>query len=113
MAELTTDTLLVALRAHIGRTNGVTASALCRQVLGHEPDAAHERHLRDLVTELRRDGHHLCAHPSHGYFLAATAEELDETCLFLHARAMSSLEQIAAMKRVSVPDLHGQLKLPT
>lgn len=113
MAELTTDTLLVALRAHIGRANGVTAAALCRQVLGHEPDPAHERTLRDLVTELRRAGHHVCAHPSHGYFIAATAEELDETCLFLHARAMSSLQQIAAMKRVSLPDLHGQLKLPT
>lgn len=113
MTDLNADTLLVALRDHIGRRKGVTAAALCRQVLGREPDGGDERQLRDVVTELRRAGHHVCAHPSDGYYLAETAEELDATCAFLYGRAMSALEQIAAMRRVSVPDLRGQLKLPT
>lgn len=110
---ITRDTLLAALRAHIGKRHGVTATALCRQILGAEPTPGDERHLRDLVVELRREGHHICAHPSTGYFLAANAEELDETCLFLYDRAMTALTQIARMKKVSVPDLHGQLHLPT
>lgn len=115
MAEhpINRDSLLAALRAHIGRDRGVTATALCREVLGHEPERADERHMRYVVEELRREGHHVCAHPRDGYFLAAGPAELDETCLFLYERAMSSLEQIARMRRVSVPDLHGQLRLPT
>ncbi len=107
------DNLLAALRNHIGQRNGITATALCREILHREPTAGDERHLRDLVVELRTAGHHVCAHPGHGYYLAATIDELDQTCAFLHDRAMCSLVQVAAMKRVSVPDLRGQLHLPT
>lgn len=107
------DTLLAAMRNHIGKRNGITGAALCREVLGAEPTGGDKRHLRDLVVELRREGHHVCALPEAGYFLAETPEELDETCVFLHDRAMCSLVQVGAMKRVSVPDLRGQLKLPT
>jgi hypothetical protein len=107
------DTLLVALHNHIGKRNGVTATALCREILHREPAGLDERHLREIVVELRTFGHHVCATTTDGYYLAATPEELDETCLFLHGRAMCSLVQVAAMKRVSAPDLRGQLKLPT
>lgn len=111
--ELTRDTLLVALRNHIGRRHGVTATALCREVLGSHPTSGDERILRALVVELRKTGHHVCAHPRDGYFLAATTEEMLETCDFLHSRAMSSLQQESAMKRVSIPDLVGQRRLPS
>lgn len=107
------DALLTALRRHIGRARGITVTALAREVLGHEPTRGDERLVRHLVLQLRREGHHVCAHPSSGYYLAADADELDETIAFLRERAMSSLEQIAAMKRISLPDLWGQLKLPT
>ena len=107
------DALLVALRDHIGRANGVTGTALAREVIGAEPTPGDERIVRRLVVELRREGHHVCAHPASGYYLAQSPEELDDTIAFLRDRALSSLEQIAAMKRVSVPDLFGQFKLPT
>lgn len=113
MTELTRDSLLAVLRGHIGRARGVTARALCREVLGHEPNGGDERHLRDLVVELRLAGHHVCAHPRSGYFLASNAEELEETCAFLHARSMSGLRQESAMRRVSIPDLVGQQRIPT
>lgn len=111
--SITKHALLAALRGHIGKHRGITAAGLCREVLGHEPQPCDERSLRLLVEELRREGHHVCAHPSDGYFLAGSPDELDQTCLFLYARAMASLTQIAAMKRVSAPDLRGQLRLPT
>lgn len=111
--ELTQDTLLATLRRHIGRRQGVTATALCREVLHTTPTPADERRLRELVVELRKAGHHVCAHPRDGYFLAETAEEMEETCAFLHSRAMSSLQQESAMKRVSIPDLVGQGRLPS
>lgn len=111
--ELTRDTLLAALRQHIGRRHGVTATALCRQVLGQHPTSGDERALRTRVVELRMAGHHVCAHPRDGYFLADTADELEETCSFLKSRSMSGLQQISAMKRVSIPDLIGQQRLPS
>lgn len=111
-SDLTIARVLAALARHIGRDNGVRGDRLVVEILGsHDP--ASERSLRQIVTELRLQGHHVCATPEHGYFLAASAEELDATCLFLHERAMASLKQIAAMKRISVPDLRGQLHLPT
>lgn len=111
--RITRDMLLVALREHIGRARGVTVTALAREVLGVEPTRGDERLVRKLVVELRLEGHHVCAHPASGYYLAETADELDDTLAFLRDRALSSLQQIAAMKRVSVPDLWGQLRLPT
>jgi hypothetical protein len=52
-----------------------------------------------------------CGHPSTGYFLAQTDDELLRTVKFLHDRAMTSLSQAAAMQRVSLPDLAGQLRI--
>lgn len=106
--------LLATLRRHIGRGNGVTARALVAQVnFVARCDLINERDLRHLVVELRLQGHHVCAHPAHGYYIAANDEELTESLKYLTDRAMSSLRQVAAMKRVSMPDLFGQLHLPT
>jgi len=113
MHDLTRDTLLIALRSHIGRATGVTGTVLCQEVLGRTPTGADERQLRNLVVELRLEGHHVCAHPRDGYFLAKTAEELEETCAFLRSRSMAGLQQISAMKRISIPDLIGQGRLPS
>lgn len=109
---MTKAELLQVLSRHIGEVSGVSAEQLCVAVCGeHTPFI--ERRMRHLVTELRLEGYHVCAHPSSGYFMASTGEELDRCCAFLYDRAMASLQQIAAMKRVSLPDLRGQLRLPT
>lgn len=111
---LTPASVLEALSRHIGRERGIAATQLVCEILhtlGRDP--VQERRLRRIVEDLRLEGHHVCATPDRGYFLAANAEELDQTCLFLHERAMTSLKQIAAMKRISLPDLRGQLHLPT
>ena len=110
--SLTTANVLAALARHIGAGQGIRGDRLVAEILG-EHDAAAERHLRQVVTTLRLEGHHVCARPETGYFLAATAEELDETIEFLYDRALASLSQIARMKRISLPDLRGQLHLPT
>lgn len=111
-SEITSAAVLGALSRHIGAANGVTGERLVSEILGR-PDAVAERHLREVVVRLRLEGQHVCAHPLRGYFMAETAEELDATCVFLYDRAMTTLTQIAAMKRVSLPDLRGQLHLPT
>lgn len=112
---ITRAQLLEALRRHIGRAQGATARDLVCEITGCDPqsEGAAERELRAVVHDLRLEGHHVCAHPAEGYYMAASAEELDRTCLFLYSRAIKSLLQIARMKKVSDPDLRGQLRLPT
>lgn len=110
---ITRDRVLAALQRHIGAGNGTSASNLICEITDGGPDPAAERALREVVTQLRLEGHHICAHPSNGYYMAASSEELDATCRFLFERAMTSLQQVSAMKRISLPDLEGQLRLRT
>lgn len=113
------DRVLEVLSNHIGIAKGVNIKLLADECAGRPTRSeaneakAEQRHIRNIVEELRKKGHHICAHPSHGYFIAETPEELDDTCTFLYRRAMTSLSQVAAMKRVALPDLAGQLQLRT
>lgn len=111
---ITESQVLTELAHHIGRDNGIHVRELVRRITGLQaPNEPMERKVRDIVQALRMEGHHVCAHPAHGYFMAATVDELNATCKYLHDRAMTSLSQVARMKNVSLPDLHGQLHLPT
>lgn len=117
-AVVTRDRVLEVLAKHIGKDRGVNIHALANEVTGFNvvlsrDRSAIERRVRKLVEELRIEGQHVCAHPANGYYLAANADELEDTCKFLYERAMTSLRQVAAMKKVSLPDLHGQLHLRT
>lgn len=108
---MTKDDVLKALRGHIGRDNGQRADLLVMEITGGHTCAPCERRLRQIITELRMEGHHICAHPETGYFIARDEAELNATARFLYERAMCSLGQVAAMKRVSLPDLAGQLRI--
>jgi hypothetical protein len=105
------DAVLAALATRRGAANGITARDLAFVLTGRVC-AADERRLRTAIEHLRRQGEPICAHPSTGYHLAANPSEMDRTCEFLLGRAMSSLEQISAIKRVALPDLRGQLHMP-
>lgn len=105
--------VLAALTPHTGGEHGVRACDLVREICSGETSPALERQLRHVIEDLRGEGHHICGTPAQGYFIAANDAELLSTCKFLYDRAMSSLKQVAAMRRVSLPDLAGQLRLPT
>lgn len=114
MLPITASQVLAELQHHIGRDNGIHVRELAQRITGQVAELdMYERQVRHIVVELRMQGHHICATPGAGYFMAATAEELDQTCTFLHDRAMTTLAQVARMKNVSLPDLRGQLHLPT
>lgn len=106
-SEVNRHELLTVLTDHRGKSNGASVEQLARAL------NTSERHVRTLVTELRRDGEHVCGTPAEGYFMAANADELNATCDFLHHRAITSLTLESRMRRVSLPDLIGQLRLPT
>lgn len=106
-SEVTKHALLGLLQAHIGRDRGIGAQAIAG--LLH----CNKRHVRDLVTALRMDGTAVCGHPSTGYFVAATGEEIERTCRFLRDRAMTSLVLESRLSKKTLAELLGQLRLPT
>ncbi|WP_111747647.1 hypothetical protein [Salinisphaera orenii] len=111
---ITPQTTLTALADHVGAAAGVDAEALVVEITGTcDQIEAGKRRLRHVVEDLRAEGHHICAWPRAGYFIAATDDELNTSCQYLYSRAMASLQKVAAMKRVSVPDLRGQMRLPS
>ncbi len=105
--------VIAALSKRIGARRGIKGRDLANELFGYGATATDERNVRYSVERLRLQGHHICAQPGTGYHMAETADELDATCEFIYNRAIKGLTQIAAMKKVSVPDLRGQLKLPT
>ena len=103
----TPSQLLSMLSRHIGKDKGIGVERLA-VFMGSSP-----RHVRKLVSELRESGHAVCGTPADGYYIAATAEELQHTCDFLRSRAMHSLTLESRLKKIPLADLIGQLHLPT
>ena len=99
--------VLAFLRFHIGAAAGITARALAEEL------HTNARQVRHLVTELRLDGIAICGHPKEGYYIAANADELEQTCAFLRSRAMHSLTLESKLRHVPLPDLLGQMRLKT
>jgi len=111
MSVIDQTTVLAELCLHIGKAKGVTCKSLAMAIRGGYASPADLRRIRYVVEALRLEGHHICAHPSLGYFIATTDKELNETCNYLVNRAMKSLAQVSRMKRISLPDIHGQMRL--
>lgn len=109
---LTRHTLLIALSYHIGKRCGIKGKELAA-LITRRYENADERHLRILIEDLRDEGHHICGTPVTGYYIAANEQELNETCEWLYKRSIGTLQRIAKMKNVALPDLRGQLRLPT
>lgn len=101
------DQLLSILSSHVGRVKGVSAVALAECL------DTYSRNVRSLVTELRLDGIAICGTPETGYYIAETAEELEDTCHFLRSRALHSLQLEACLRKLPLADLVGQMHLKT
>lgn len=113
MMQITSSQVLSELTHHHGQEEGIHVRDLVARITGQQTNsAALERKVRELIVELRMDGHPICAQPGSGYYLAATEVELNTACEFLYERAITSLTQISRMKRRTLPDLRGQLDLP-
>jgi biotin operon repressor len=99
--------VLTVLSRHIGRGNGIGGKQLATEA------GVESRQVRKLVSELRREGHAVCAHPKTGYYMAATADDVEHTYQFLTNRSMHGLVDAYYLKKIPLPDLLGQLHLPT
>lgn len=57
-----------------------------------------ERAVRRLTDELIEEGVPVCAHPSTGYYIAVTPEEVQGTYDFLRARALHGLAKASQLR---------------
>jgi len=99
--------VLTVLSRHIGRGNGISVKQL--EVQTDLP----ARTIRTHISDLRDDGNAICGTPKDGYFIAANADELEHTCQFLRSRSMHSLNLESKLRCIPLPDLLGQLHVPT
>jgi hypothetical protein len=114
MTQITPAQVLTELQHHIGKENGIHVRELVQRITGQlAMSEALERKVRQIVTDLRMEGAHICGHPASGYFIAANPAELEETLQFLRSRSLTTLTLESRMRRVSMPDLLGQIHLPT
>lgn len=109
-AEEIRATVLSILSSHIGKGNGIGGKDLAR-ALGLEGKC--DRNLRTIISDLREDGHAICGTPRDGYFIAATSDEWETTRKFIVGRAMHGLRWVSRVEKIALPDLLGQLHVPT
>lgn len=95
------------MQNHIGKANAISGEDLAR-ILGISP-----REMRKMTDAVIEDGIALCSHPANGYWIAINAEELEATCQFHRQRALHELAKEAKLRKMSLPDLLGQLHLRT
>jgi hypothetical protein len=102
--------LIDLLRAQTGPRNGLRVTDLAQRLTGQSNQATW-RNIRSVIKGLRMQGLPICGHPSKGYYWAESAADLEATIAFLRERAMSSLAQIAKLRRVAIPLMEGQMEL--
>jgi hypothetical protein len=108
--------VLKILARHVGAHQAIGAGELFLAATGKE--AEHKindtRDLRFTIAKLRREGWPICsasARGREGYYLALDGEDLERFCRRLEARGLKSLIQAAALRRLGLPELLGQLAL--
>lgn len=104
--------LATTLLRHVGPERKVGMGELYETVFGRS--WAHRindtRALRTLITELRSDGMPILS-DTHGYWIAASASEVNGFCDRDKRKALAILGRISMMKNVALPDYLGQMQL--
>ena len=106
--------LLKELSRHVGRGRAVGMGELYQAVYERPYDHRinDTRQLRKLITKLRREGTPICsasATDGGGYFLASAGSELEDYSRRLRKKALKGLKQEAVLRRVTLPELVGQI----
>jgi len=104
------------LMKHIGPSRKIGMGELFTEVFqeSYENRINDTRMIRILVEELQREGIQICssrANSGGGYWLAATVTELNGYCDVLKTEAIKKLGKVAGLKRMSLPELMGQMAL--
>lgn len=101
---------------HIGPDKRIGMGELFEDVIG-EPWSHRindTKLIRKLVTEMRREGHPVMSDTSSshgGYWLAASASEINNWCNQSKNRALDILQRISTIKKISLPEFLGQMQI--
>lgn len=108
--------LYMVLLQHVGPDKKIGMGELYEKVFGmpwkHRINDT--KALRKLITEMRREGQPVMSDSSStngGYWIAASASEINAYCEHTKKRALSILKRISTLKKVSLPEYLGQLQL--
>lgn len=104
------------LREHMGPDNAISMVDIYLKVNGW-PVAPHKKYdqtrpIRSFIELLRHEGCPIGIKDGKngGYFWARNSRDLEPTVRKFHARAMSSLKQMSALKNIPFSDLIRQLE---
>jgi hypothetical protein len=108
--------VLAALASHIGAHNAIGMGELYEVVFARpcENRISDTRALRKVITDLRAEGVPICssaAQEGGGYYLAAAGSELAHYLRRSEIRALKILKRNARIKKISLPDYLGQMRL--
>lgn len=108
--------LLMVLSTHVGIEKAVDMGELYERVFDETfaNKINHTRRLRTIVTALRRKGIPIGSVTSKnagGYYLVRAGSELDEYCSRLRRAALNKLALEARLRKISMPELLGQMQL--
>lgn len=108
--------ILAALTSHIGEPNAIGMGELYELVYGEgwRNRINDTRALRKAITDLREEGVPVCSVATSyggGYYLAAAGSELAVYLRRAERRALLILHRNARIKKISLPDYLGQMKL--
>jgi len=108
--------ILAEMSSHVGRHNAIGMAALYEAVFDRTWDNRinDTRALRHLVTILREEGVPINSSSSQdggGYYLAAAGSELTDYLRRNERQALRKLKRNARIKKVSLPNYLGQLRL--
>lgn len=108
--------LYMVMMQHVGPDKKIGMGELYETVFGkrwtHRINDT--KQLRILITEMRRDGQPVMSDSSSssgGYWIAASSSEINDWCDRVKVRALSMLKRISTIKKVSLPEYIGQIRL--
>lgn len=107
--------LLNELTSHVGAANAIGMPALYQAVFERPWDDRinDTRRIRKLVQIMRMEGVPICSVSTKpgGYYLAAAGSELADYTRRYEGRALRILKTIAKIRKISLPNYLGQIKL--
>jgi len=94
-----------------GRANALHGREVIEGIVGYT-SVSLERDLSEIVKRLRDRGFPVCSDSSNGYWWGVDPSDVAGTISFLWRRAMHSLRQVTKLRKIAMPDVSGQIRLP-
>jgi hypothetical protein len=105
--------ILDVLEAHGGKKSAISRQRLVEKINGDAPliFRASEREIRKTIKHLVTQHGIAIGSGPNGYFMAQTADEIEEVCKYYDGYGLSSLFVSARLRKIEMKDYLGQLSM--